>query len=76
MSETTHLTFNRLVYVDGKLAAECVKEDVPYFEAAYRTIFPTSTITVLSPLQAVRARHKAEEEAELVANEQGSGEQT
>ena len=75
MSNENHLTFNRLIYVDGKLAAEVVKADTDYFLAAYKALFPDANITILSPLQALRARAKATDEAEsdLIAQEQPEG---
>jgi hypothetical protein len=62
MTLETHLTFNRTILVDGRLAAETTKDDAPTFEAAYRTLFPNSKIETYTAFQLTKLKHQQKED--------------
>ena len=73
MSYDPHLSFNRQILVDKKLAAECVKDDSPYFVAAYHALFPEAKIEVMTAFALAKQRKKEKDERE--ANEQAQAQE-
>ena len=69
-----HLTFNRTILVDGKLAAECTKDSAPLFEEAYRSLFPTAKIEILTAFQLSKVKRKEKERLENANEEQEDSE--
>jgi hypothetical protein len=67
--EPIHINFNRLIFLDGRLACETTKESAPFFESAYHSMFPHATIQTFTPLQAAKAKKKREEEQVQVREE-------
>jgi hypothetical protein len=65
MSEPQHINFNRTIYVDGSMACLCTKDDAPFFEAAYKKLFPTAAIQILTTLQNVKRKQAQAEELEV-----------
>lgn len=59
-----HLSFNYSIFVDGKLAAQCVKDDRTYFEDAYQILFPKANIETKTVLQMAKEKEKAKETEE------------
>lgn len=64
MSEPHHINFTYKVFVDGKEACDCTRDDFPLFEAAYHALFPQATIEAFTALQVAKRKKKAAEAAE------------
>lgn len=65
LSEPQHINFNRTLFVDGSLACLCTKDDAPFFEAAYKKLFPTAAVQTLTTLQNVKRKQAQAEELEV-----------
>ncbi len=60
----THLVFNRTLTLNGVVACECVKDDSPFFETAYKALFPQAKIEVFTAFQLAKRRRQEKEDAQ------------
>ena len=68
MSEAPHPNLSISIFVDGRLACECTKADMPLFIEAYKALNPTAIIETFSVLQMAK-RKKAKREAQEAQQE-------